>query len=256
MGNHDKQYIDSRATEGGRGLDDNKISSALRGVLQFAAATQVDAATLTNLVDNSGGTGGAGVIAMPIPAAAVDATGAADGAVATTFDGALDTVNDGCSVLLEAANEMRAVLGITALEEGDGAIAASGTVAAVTVVSGSASAGTTADWALSVAKMQRVANQVANTTRAVNRLRVAVGLATIADASGGSVNTAVEGGLAVVETPVVGVGAGAGTTACEDSAADAFLVAARTNLATLVDKLDDVQDVVPASVTINAVAAS
>lgn len=219
------------------------LNSAVAALAQENARARVSAGSVTDLTDNSGGTGdtATGLVAVVTPTVA-----AVDNVVAMSPKAAFDTQIG----LIEDAHEE---IGVKATEiidliaagaAGVGSIAAAATaddtIAAITV----ALTGTTADDegvedATGIAQIVNARNIQSMLCAAVNYVRVAQGLPPIADNSGGLYTKAATADWAPDDAAATGTAAANGENSLTDTTVDAALVALRTNIATLAAALTE-----------------
>jgi hypothetical protein len=160
------------------------IGLALAALAQEAGRNRVDAATIADITDSSGGTAGALVNLFAIPEGAGQLTDAGAPTLAT-LNATYGAVYDGQA---EIAAKVNAVL-LALTGAGTRAVTftgstADGTIGAIPAFVAAAN-GAGADYATTLASTIKLRNNFAALTGAVNFARIAVGLAPIEDRTGG-----------------------------------------------------------------------
>ena len=148
------------------------IAGVLRGIAQQYAASVMQAASVDDLTDNSGGTAG-DTIALPGTLTATDADGS-NLASKTTTQNAIDTVVDGLVELVAKANTIATAVGLDTVTDTSGGTAADGTIAAVTVATTGAATG--AALAETEALRKQVNNYIATAVGMTNEICASVGV--------------------------------------------------------------------------------
>lgn len=191
--------IKSTSFQGGAGVNDGALADAVRGIAQtFAARAAAAVDDLT--ADNSGGTPGAAIAAIPDFTLSVLGTNdaVAKAELETAFDGVVDAVSE----LIAQANAVRAVIpdAFALLVDNTGGTAADGTIAAIDVSATGAGASLASATGTNTV-LSTLRSRVAQIASYVNKLCVATGVApltldltshVVADAEWGVVFAAVD----------------------------------------------------------------
>jgi hypothetical protein len=164
------------------------LNSAVAALAQENARARVDAASVADLTDNSGGTPGVGLAAVVTPTV-VAQDGVALLAPKTAFDTQIGNIQNAHQELIAKTNAFIAAIapGSRTLGTIAAATAADGTIAAITaLLTGSAAADQGVEDATGIAQIVQARNIGSTICAAINWVRVAQGLAPITDNSGGN----------------------------------------------------------------------
>jgi hypothetical protein len=227
--------ITSKTFSGASKVHDGTLASVVRSIHQRTAfALAIAEADLT--ADNSGGaSGGATIAAVPVPVAftsvGTDAFPTAGG------EAALLTVRNACTTLIAHIDGVAAAIGVPALTDSSGGTDGAGTIAAITVATTAVVGATGAmDATRGIAEFEQVGAMLAKTIRQCNAIAAATGQTLLVDNSG------LDGGVGTTIAAIDGdTGADSDDSALsciEDTAGEAFLVAAANAVATIAAKMD------------------
>jgi hypothetical protein len=203
------------------------LAAIIRGMAIDNARLKAEVAAVKDFTDNSTGVAGAGIVGLPVPAAAIDAT-AAGGADVTALNASLVKLQNAGKVITNTINEASALLGLPANASASGAQAAADTIPALDKASTAANGVAAASYASAVSAFKVAAANLNALIYGANGVLVAVGAAALKTA--GPFGTPESLTLAAIPAAVA-VAAGPGALAKAD--ADAFLAAYANNVATL-----------------------
>jgi len=203
------------------------LAAILRGLAIDSARLKVEVSGVKQFTDNSTGAGGASIVALPIPSAAIDAT-SAGGAQTTALNTSLGKIANAGKVIANTINEASSLLGLPASSAATGAQAAADTIPALDKTGTSATGSSAATFASTVAAFKAAKDNLARLANGMNAVFEAVGVAKLSEKNLGV--HAID--LALVAIPAAtSVAAGPGAVAKAD--VDAFLTAHANNIATL-----------------------
>lgn len=224
-----------------RQMNDHLLHDAVVALAQEAARARVAAAAPAALTDNSGGTGNANFI---LSAVVTPTKGIVDGvttfAPKAGFDTATTAIEAAHKELAEKANAFLALITGTTGQRVTMAAggAADGTIGAITAEL-TAAASATLDAATGIAEITKARNVQAALASAVNYIRVAMGLHTVTDGTGGKFLRTITGWNVDSDARAAsGTSPANGAETLTDASVDAALVALRNGIATLADALD------------------
>lgn len=191
----------------------------------------------TDMVDNSTGTAGASLVAIPTADKFVYTSGSTL-APRAAFNTAIGKIDDAIAVIGTYLSVQTVKLGLGAITlNATGAVAVAGTVPAqdksLTATDGSSNTALLRSQANASITVHR--NNLATLVRAYNQIATAIGVDTLLDATGGKPTL-----TSLVLSDEVTATTAAGNTAdvVSDAAIDAILLAFANNIATLVAKIN------------------
>ena len=202
------------------------LAAILRGLAIDSARLKVEVSGVKQFTDNSTGAGGASIVALPIPSAAIDAT-SAGGAQTTALNTSLGKIANAGKVIANTINEASSLLGLPASSAATGAQAAADTIPAQDKTNAATSGNTSANFGSTVAALSVAANDLYMLAEGVNEVLVAVGATPIA-----LPNVSRAYGTTLVTIPTV-VADTDGSTAAAQADVQGFLVAAAEAIATI-----------------------
>jgi hypothetical protein len=203
------------------------LAAIVRGLAIDNARLKAEVAGVHDFTDNSTGVAGAGIVGLPTPAAAIDAT-AAGGAQLTALNASLVKLQNAGLVITNTINEASALLGLPANVSAFGVQVAADTIPALDKVSTAANGAAAASYASAVASFKVAAANLNALIYGANAVLAAVGAPALKTAGPFGTPEAVS----AASIPVaVAVAVGPGAIAKAD--ADAFLTAFANNVATL-----------------------
>lgn len=231
-----------------RQMNDHLLHDAVVALAQEAARARVVAANVTALTDSSGGTAQDSNGAFVLSAVVTPTKGTVDGATAFSpkagFDTATAAIDDAHG---EIATKLGSLLEAVSGSAGVGILGtfggtAGGTIAAITAALTAATSGCVAA-ASGISEITKLRNTQAALASALNYVRVAMGLNTIVDGSGGVFTRDVTGwDVTDFERAATATAATSGQETLTDATVDAALGALKNNVATLAAALAEVVD--------------
>ena len=219
-----------------RQMNDHLMHDAVVALAQEAARARIAASAPTALTDSSGGTAAGG---FALAAVVTPVEGVVDGATAFSpkagFDTAITATQAGHKELASKVNELLARItgdaGVRVTMAAGGA--ANGTIEAITSALTAATSGCV-EAASGKAQIVKARNVQAAIASAVNYCRVATGLASLADGSGGVFDRVHAGwNVDADAAAATATAATTGQATLTDASADAALTALRANIASL-----------------------
>lgn len=214
------------------GIGTDKVTEALRSLLQYRSISIIDALNHAAVTDNSTGTANsATAFAIPIVSANTAGSNNAQHSGANTAYG---VVHNCCAVLMDSLDDLCDALGIPGTRaEGNGTIATPDTVPAVTkTVTGVAIGSTAAKFSTHYAVMVQIAKNIGTLVEVANRLSNAVGVTPL-DFDSGNFGGADFAATSIVNLPTATACAADGTDSISKAVMDAFL----TNCANWIAKI-------------------
>ena len=205
----------------------NALAAIIRGLAVDLARAKVEAASVHDFINNSGGTPASAIAALPLPSAAIDAT-TAGGAQAVALNTDLTEIQNDGLVMVNTLNEARTLLGLPALSSVSGVQAAADTIAALALVATAGVGAAAASFSSTVAAFKVAENNLALLVDGMNDVLIALGVAPLAATPLGQQVW----GTALATIPAaVAVAVGPGAVAA--TAVTAFLAAYANNVATM-----------------------
>jgi len=203
------------------------LAAIVRGVAIDNARLKVEVAGVHDFTDNSSGVAAAGIVGLPIPVAAIDAT-AAGGADTTALNASLVKLQNAGLVITNTINEASVLLGLPANVSANGVQAAADTIPALDKASTAQNGANAVSFASAVAAFKVAAGNLNSLIYGANAVLVAVGAPALNTA--GPFGTPESLTLAAIPAAVAVT---AEPSALAKGDADAFLAAYANNVATL-----------------------
>lgn len=212
---------------------------AIAALAQENARTRVSAGSVTDLTDSSGGTAASGnALAAVVTPSVVAQDGVALLAPKAGFDTQIGLIEDAHEELGVKAAELVDLIAVGSPKPSsiDAAATADDTVAAITpALTGVTAADAGVEDATGIAQINQARNIQATLAASINWVRVAQGLAPIADSSGGMIID----GYTLPDAAATGTAAPATENSLDEVETEAALTALRNNIASMAAALTE-----------------
>jgi hypothetical protein len=202
------------------------LAAIVRGLAIDHARIKVATANPADFTDNSTGVVAGEVVDLILPTAAFDAS-AAGGADQAELNGAIDDAEDAMAVVAEHLNDVRALVGLTALTYA-GTVAVADTIPAMTKSVATANGASAVEFAEGMTRLAPVKNNLRVLVRAFNETMVACGIDPNADGLTGAFDNDYD--LSAVADAAASAD---GSDSIAKTVADAFLDSLADNIASL-----------------------